>query len=655
MPRINRRHVLRGTAASAAAWLSGCGGGTAESTLTEATDLNAATDAAVGDQTAQAPARRPTVTTPTLPAGKYRCTQPYLFQPIPAKTIPSRLPGGTNWPMDNFGPTYLCVDMHTEWFWDRPGGDWLDAAGMRHGSTPWFSHPVGAVSGATAIQRYSMDVTAAIRFCQTNNRWCALLVTAINAPRAIAGMAHPSEPAPFLMVTYVGGTQARLNCRLLGVNSKSSNGPATLTTSTPLPVFVEFDRPVGAVASATMHVSLTEHWSGNDPRLVGFVLDPPVNKQPARAGLAAGTGRLDQGLPAVADIIGVHRYLDGSRMSDFALLPSVNFGAERNYDPAIFGTGARDTTKLPHLGLGKWVGVTSNWTLVNSSHVGDGFAPLAPGLGAMRLQMPAEPGVTDGSVVGYSGTLAGNGQIFLPEALFGRLPRIFVRYYLRVGTPALATRADRKHVYHQPGYPVWTTCAGKFGIAPDHSTATGGVSGSAGGGHGWQMRHAWYDCDAEKGGPDEGGWAAGYHLYDFYYRNPPGHNYGRGDRSEEGERWGQIGGLGGVMYAGQWYCVETELKLNSLTSDAPGFLADGELRTWIDGRLTFQRTGMVFRTAPIADLAYNPEQVRPCRELGVRGLWLDWFHGGKTVNTINRTMFFTGLAWAKQYIGPMTL
>jgi hypothetical protein len=143
----------------------------------------------------------------------------------------------------------------------------------------------------------------------------------------------------------------------------------------------------------------------------------------------------------------------------------------------------------------------------------------------------------------------------------------------------------------------------------------------------------------------------GYHLYDFIRANPEGHRYGQGDLRSE--RWGQRGGLGGMLYAGQWYCIETELKLNTINSSAPGYDEDGELRTWIDGRLCYQRLGMVFRTGPAASFPYNASMLRPCRELGVRGLWLNWFHGGKTLATIDRTSFYTGLVWGTKYIGPM--
>jgi hypothetical protein len=276
-----------------------------------------------------------------------------------------------------------------------------------------------------------------------------------------------------------------------------------------------------------------------------------------------------------------------------------------------------------------------------------------PGLGALRIPMPAEVG-SDGATVGYSGTVAGNAMIFLPESMFGRLGRIFVRYYFRLAGNYRATPDKRLHVYNSGSLAEWTTMAGKFGIGPDHSTSTGGVSGTSGGGHGWQMRGSWYDCDANLGGPDEGGWGTGFHLFDYYYQNPTGHNYGR-DQQSTFERWGQKGGTGGVFYADQWYCVETELKLNTVSTTGSGFTPDGELRAWVDGRLVYERGGMVFRTLPMVPQTYDPSRIRACRELGVRGLWLNWFHGGKTVASMDRTSFYTGLVWSKDYIGPMNL
>jgi hypothetical protein len=596
---------------------------------------------------------------PLGPNGKYRSAQRYLFQTVPASVIPRRIPTGRDYPWDNFGPTQLYVDFHSAWSWTRVGGDWIDANGVRHGNRPWFAIASDKTLGATAVASYNGDVSLAVKHAQAADRWCAFLLVAENAPRSIAGPASTRHAAPFIDVVYANGSTARLACRIVAANTSSSTGPYTTAEQFSLPAFVEFERPVplatSAVVSAQISYVLTEHWSGNSPAVAGYLLDPPVNQETSRAGLAAATGALDAGIEAQAGVIGAHRYLDGVPWDDFRYLGESTFSSERNYDPAIFDNGPTNLNTYPHVGLGKWINAGPQWSLVQSNYINEGFKPLAPGLGAVRVPMPAEV-FSDGANVGYGGTLAGNAMIFLPEPMFGRLGRIFVRYYFRLGSDATgaynATAAKRFHVYNSPGISDWTTMAGKWGIAPDHSSATGGVSGSSGGGNGWQMRNSWYDCDASTGGPSDGGWTTGFHLHDFQYQNPTGHNYGR-EQAPTFERWGQRGGTGGVLYANQWYCVETELKLNSVANTTPGFTPDGELRAWIDGRLVFERTGMVFRTLPMVPVPYNPNQIRACRELGVRGLWLNWFHGGKTLSSMDRTSFYTGLVWSQQYIGPM--
>ncbi len=568
--------------------------------------------------------------------------------------LPRRLPEGADYPHDVYGPTHEFVDFLTAWPWTRRGGDWIDANLLRHGALPWFSAPVDGV-GASLVRSYSVDATAAVSHCFTTKRWCAFLLTAVNAPRTVAGKLHPQHAAPSIDVIYRNGQRATLQCRVIASNTSSSYAPVTTSAQHALPAFVEFEQPASEVSSASLSFVVTEHWSGSNPTVQGFLLDPPQNADPVRQGVSEAAGPLDAGITGQATVLGAHRYVDASPWTDFVLPDPINYNAEAEYDPSIFGNGARDLSKLPHRGLGKWINTSSDWSLVPSSYRGEGFSPLAPGLGAMRINMPAQPGISDGSVVGVSGSTAGNAMIFLPEALFGRLGRIFVRYYFRLGGPYRITKASRKHVYQSAGRAEWTTHAGKFGIGADHSTSWGGVSGTSGGPYGWQMRGSWYDCDAEQGGPDEGGWAVGHHLFDYYYQNPPGHNYGGRDGTPQQERWGQRGGMGGMIYAGHWYCLETELKLNTISNTAPGFLPDGELRTWIDGRLCYQRTGMVFRSGPVASFPYQFNNIRPCRELGVKGLWLNWFHGGKTLATVDRTSFYTGLVWGTEYIGPMKL
>lgn len=585
---------------------------------------------------------------------RYRSEQPYLFQNVSARELASRLPDGKPFFWDIFGPTHLYVDSHTGWAWSRPGGDWLDATGVRHGPVPWFSVPADAVVGTEQSANYSADVTHLVRQAHDQHRWLALLLVARNAPRTIAGTLASRHSPPAIDVTYADGQQGRLRCRLVASLQPGSLLPVTTAPEIGLPAGLEFERPLRAVKSATLRFVVTAHWSGRNPRIDGFLIDPPLRAGAPRDGLAGQTGALDAGLAAHPAVIGVHRYTDDHQLADFVHANGAGLSSEHNFDPAIFGNGAEDRSKWPHAGLGKWINASTPWNLVRSSYRDEGFKPLAPGLGALRIHMPAAPKVADGAIVGYDGTAAGYAMIFLPEPLFGRLDRIFVRYYVRLGLPGHTEAKRRYQVRHTPKDSDWTHLSGKFGIGPDHSTSQGGVSGTSGGGAGWQMRLGWNECDANEGGPDERGWAPGFHLYDFQSNNPAGHRYGN-EQGPQFDRWGQQGGTGGMLYAGHWYCVETELKLNSVAGHSPGFAPDGELRAWLDGNLVFERTGMVFRSLPLATQPYNPSRLRPCRDLGVRGLWLNWFHGGKTVNTVDRTIFYTGLSWAKQYLGPMAM
>jgi hypothetical protein len=649
-----RREFVTTAAALSCTWVAGCGGG-------EGTDSTVgAAPSPPPDPTPNPPPPAPPAPPPlpqplpASPTGKYRTGQKYLFQAVPAKLITTRLPDGRDLLWDIYGPTYTFVDFHTGWRWSKGGGDWIDRDKVRYGANPWFTVITDKVLGNTASASYTADIGTTLQFVQTENRWCAFSMVAKNASRKMAGLGNPDHAAPSIDVVYTNGQRARLACRMIAGVSGGSISPNTTSAEYNLPVFIEFDRPESAVASAQLNFVVTQHWSGANPTLQAFLLDPPVTPDVGPTGVSATAGRLDEGITDNASVIGAHRYVDGTTLADFAHNGDRNYSAERNFDPAIYGTGSTDLTKYPHAGLGKWVNADPNWSVVASSYTGEGFAPLAPGLGALRIHMPKHPTVTDGSLVGYGGTLAGNGMIFLPEHLFGLLDRIFVRYYFRLGTEPSPLVQQRYQVYNSVGAADWTTQAGKFGIGPDHTTSYGGVSGSSGGGYGWQMRLIWAECDAGTAGPDEGGWATGFHLYDFNFQNPPGHNYGQTQASAD-ERWGQRGGSGGMLYSGRWYCIETELKLNTVSAAAPGWTPDGELRAWIDGRQVYERTGMVFRTLPLVSQPYVSTKIRPCRELGVRGLWLNWFHGGKTVATIDRTSFYSGLVWGKEYIGPMRL
>jgi len=581
--------------------------------------------------------------------------------------------GGSAYSYERWGPTNRFVDFASGWAWDSVGGDYVDANLVRQGPAPWASVNLTAVSGSTAVHEYTgIDVTALLQHCQSRPRWAAFLLRMApgsTQPRLIAGPLTPGgHPPPRIDVTYSDGTTAVLNCRIVARSTGSSSTPVTTDQASGgglnLPLFMEFERPARPVAGAALRFTVVAHWSGSGPGTAELMLlDPPINAEPVSglAGLASRAGPLDAGIASTAGVIGAHRYVDGESLGSFVSAQAWNYNAESAYDPAIYGTGPQDLSKLPHAELGKFIRANQDvdlWSLVRSSYTGEGFEPLAPGLGALRVEMP-DTGVNTGDEQRNGGTTAAARKIMMPPEDYGLLDRIFVRYYVRFGGPYNPTRGDRKEV-RRFNSPEWTSMGGKWGITPAHATTYGGVSGSAGGGRGWTLRHKWSDCEVQLGGPNEGGITSGWHLYDFLGNNPAGHRYGGESQSVQKESWGQGGGLGGVIYANRWYCIEQEVRLNRVDQPSPAgdgqfWTPDGELRVWVDGRLTYERTGMVFRTLPLYSPNPSPNYIRPIRELGVKELWFNWFHGGLNNSTYKRVMFVTGLVWARERIGAMRL
>jgi hypothetical protein len=63
----------------------------------------------------------------------------------------------------------------------------------------------------------------------------------------------------------------------------------------------------------------------------------------------------------------------------------------------------------------------------------------------------------------------------------------------------------------------------------------------------------------------------------------------------------------------RWYCIDMHCKLNSLGKDGEHGKKDGILRTWIDGKLAYERTDLRFR-----DIA----------KLKIESIWINVYHGG---------------------------
>lgn len=609
-----------------------------------------------------------------------RDAQVYLFQASPAASIPSRLTANPlhNLAYDVWGPTNKWVDMHTQWLWTNLGGDWIDSALTPQGTVAWGSvtTPTGNVG---QVYDHSINLTAALQNVQANSRWCAFSLVGGASYRAVASHRYTPDPTkrPKIVVTYTDTTTATLDCWVCATTSGASASPATTQETMPVPLngstdrlFMEFARPTKPVASAVLYFSVTQQqWGGSVPISVRGILTPPTRGAVVAGGIAqTTTGLLDAGVPAHPSTIFVQRILDGTPSTDFVAPIEISY-TDSDFSPELFG-GAVNTAKLPYIHPGKWINGNDltptpptdqfNLTKVESSYAGEGFVPLAPGLGALRTHVDGIA-VLDGDMVGNGGIGICNARMPLPIDRIGLQDRIFIRWYERAHMVPIyspMSPENRKHVWQDAGHttPRWTDRSGKGGLGPNHQTADGGFSGSSGGRWGWQMRNSWYLCDANMGGPDEGTISYGFHLYDYLTNNPVGHQYGSANIGI-GERFGNKGGYGGTQEFDRWYCHETEIKLNTVNGVTyPDFIADGYLRHWIDGRLVYERTGMVFRQLPhTTSRPIGANYLTPIRELGVREVILNVFYGGQTWNTEALTFFYTGIVVSDEYIGPMQL
>lgn len=601
---------------------------------------------------------------PTVPAPqnteKYRSEKPLLFQGAVSNNIPWRLGPtkdgkvlGTAHNPDGSGPTAIYVDFFCGWPWKNIGGDWLDKNAIPQGPQPWAS----VTSPHIQEHQVTLDVTEAYKYAKANGLWNAYVIQQKKAIRKI--YAAFSDKPPVMRATYEGGETEDLKCLISAL--VSTGKPSTTMEILPLPAFLEFENPSKDPQKLEIVLTVSNTYT-TTASIEANLLNPPKNPNPTELGVAQQAGDLDENILSAPGIIYAHRYVDGTVLEDFFQSKQSNKWAEREFSPEFWG-GEKDETKLPYRDYGKFINTyytSEHWDKVDSNYEGQGFKPLAPGLGAIKFNMvPRAP--NDCDIVGYGGDSGGLALMYLPADRLGYQQEIYLRQYIRLGfdEDGTYTRSpyDRRHYWHGPEGvgPCVEDRAGKFGMAPEHQNSYGSGSGTSGGGKGWMMRMSWEECDGGVAGPDEGGFRLAWHLYDFQGNNPKGYQY----TTDGGIKtdFGQIGGKGGVFYAGHWYCLETYLRLNDLkepdAEDPNGFIPNGILRTWVDGVLVYGRTGMVFRSKPFVNPPANKDLMRPIRDLGVKAIEWIWYHGGITQTATPRTVFMTGLAYGDNYIGPM--
>ncbi len=601
---------------------------------------------------------------PVVAANKYRAQASQLFQPVAANQIAPRLPGqGPRW-LDHYGPDATNIEFQAAWAWANKGGDWIDADGVQQGPKPWAELKISAPVWTWAP--FEVDITSMLAEAMRRDIAFAFLLRGANVTQVCTRFG--ALPAS-VVVTFADGSEQSLEWLFAGSATVAS--PAQTKTEMALPAFYEFAKPAAAPVRAVLRFSAVvgNQYSKTDAAL--FLLHPDKSLPAPRSGGVDG-GALDAAITSVPTIIGAHRYLDSDPQDAYIFndprpIHAKNIGAEENYSPEFFG-GAVDESKYPYVGAGKWLNPTPGTTVVKGSDIPHG--PLAPGLGALRVEIAKDPQAEEGAYAAYAGFGVSRLEMPLPADKLGRCDHIFIRQYFSWapidGQPDSLDLSEVKAIFkgRNNTAPAWTDIGGKFGITPTHDTIAGGFSGSAGAGDGWSLRLGWSFPLTGKSGPQMGGLQAAWHMYDFMAARHPLGLSSAGSNKPHG--WGKVGG---VLYARKWYCIETELKLNSV--DKPGikpdgtphvingvqqfWTADGELRVWIDGMLAWEDTGMVFRTNPARQRPadWKGLHMYPIRELGVRSLLLNTYVGGTAPSTRPHMHYYAGLAYGTEYIGPM--
>jgi hypothetical protein len=612
-----------------------------------------------------------------LAAGRYRSTQPLLLQSVDALSRPSTI-GGSPWAPDEsegVGPNSTYVSWATGWKWGVPGGRFVDANMTVQGSVPWASV---AANGSGAVS-YPLNLTSLAQAAAANGLWMAIRLQESGGDRSMAGRAASVRNT--ITYTYSDSSSTTHDATCVAFAGGSSDVPNTALAVVPLPCFVEWPKPDPAktLSTAIASIRIEEHFSGAC-NLQAFMLAPPLNTQPETGanGLASQAGAFDAGLAAVPGVNWSLRFLDADPESTYIVrAPTVNLFSESYYDPGMYG-GVTDLTKLPHAYGGVPLagkifvptgneGKAQNITKRTRAELQTlyGLGPLgvgAEGIGGLEVKIPAQAPANGGAIDNLGG-FGARAKIFNTATQYGEQDRVFTRSIVSMHS-ALDRAANSRGEFLQSGNPVYETCGGKWGCMPDSSNSFGGSRGSVefggGGGVGNLIRMMWIQKLAGVDGPDKNSILIGLHLLDDWRgdNNPVNHRYGKvgdlGHRVNEDERFGQIGGLGASLRLGQRYQLETEIKLNTVNPNGT-WIADGEIRAWLDGKLVFEWTGLVLRTLPRATYVYDPSSLRPAKSLGFTGHTINHFHGGQTPNSRDLVTIYELMSSGSSRIGQVVL
>jgi hypothetical protein len=98
-----------------------------------------------------------------------------------------------------------------------------------------------------------------------------------------------------------------------------------------------------------------------------------------------------------------------------------------------------------------------------------------------------------------------------------------------------------------------------------------------------------------------------------------------------GDVWHWLNDYRGLIPRNEWHAVEEYARMNTPGSN------DGVLRTWVDGRLAFEKTDISMRTVDT---------------LHIEEVWMNIYHGGTDVSPYDQHLYIDNVVIARDYIGP---
>jgi hypothetical protein len=491
---------------------------------------------------------------------------------------------------------------------DENTGDWLDANGVAHGTTPYAVLDVPTGTTNTWIEA---DVTSLV------NAWIDGTVDEYHGfkigPTASVGSTNWSSReganAPELVID---GTT--LPCRAdshIDTSTLFSVGQQTeLDSSSARSALLRFDLSdyTEAVTSATLRMYCINRFSGGDEHNI-YAAYPRPNYplQAVETGIAASYPG-DVGIEADPDVFMVQRFAN-----DSWLVSQTDWYNSGTPDLSATGPWANDgSTKIGDAVSGGTA--TTGWRVRAGGILECHWDPAdprgcSPSTGRLALSANFWTGQKTEAYFRYYVMLGDGNQSELEAGPFqcldagGKLPGIVGRYQ-----------------------PIWNGYDGH-----PYGLNSGGSGGSCPNGNsGWTMRTDLRTLNQDATSALEGTHTIGEYLYtmDQCQVNSGATQYARGDVT------------GGVLFPGVWYCVEQYVRINSTTSSS-----DGQIKRWIDGRLMYDSD---------EDPRFTATGVRfyDTSTYWIDGIWADVYYGGQTVCPAYRmSVFLRDMVAADSYIG----